>query len=150
MTPIKYLDATFAVAGQLTADDFAALAAEGFKSILANRPDGEDYFQLTAAKAQALATAAGLEFRHLPLRMPDIFEPTTIAATQEAIASLPQPVLAYCRSGTRSAIAWAAAESRTQPVDALIGALGRAGYDVPGLADELQARKLGDPANDHG
>ena len=140
MVRIQQLTPAFAVAGQLEAADFAALAAQGFKSIIANRPDGEGWGQPSASDCEQLATAAGLKFVHLPLRMPDVLEPETATATREAIAALPAPILAFCKSGTRSAIAWAAAAVATEPVETVIAALQQADVQIPGLASELRVR----------
>ena len=140
MTRIIHLDPNFAVAGQLTVADFKELAAQGFKSIISNRPDGEQWGQLSADKVRELAAAAGLTFRHIPLQMPDVLSPETAATTQDALDNLPGPVLAFCKSGTRSAIAWANAARRDQAADTVISALQRAGFNIPGLADELRNR----------
>lgn len=139
MVRIIRLSPTFAVAGQLSASDFPEIAAQGFKSIICNRPDGEQFLQLSTEKSEQMATAAGLSFRALPLLMGNVLDPATSKATQAAIDELPAPVLAYCRSGTRSAMAWAATISKTQPVDTVMGALQQAEFEIPGLADSLRA-----------
>ena len=85
--------------------------------------------------------AAGLQFLHLPLMMSDALDPAAAYATRDAISNLPGPILAYCRSGTRSAVAWAAATSQTEPVATVMSALHKADFDLPGLAEELEARQ---------
>ncbi len=67
-----------------------------------NRPDfegGPD--QPTNAVMQAAATAAGLRYAHLPVS-PALQTPEEIARFAELLAELPKPILAFCRSGTRS------------------------------------------------
>ena len=140
MVRVLSLSPTFAVAGQLAAGDFAILAKNGFKAVIANRPDGEEASQLSAAESEALAAAAGLQFRFLPLRMHDVLEPEAAAATRAAMTELPAPVLAFCKSGTRSAIAWAAASVETEPVESVVAALRTADFEIPGLASELRVR----------
>jgi uncharacterized protein (TIGR01244 family) len=140
MPRFTQLTPDFAVAGELTEANIAELAAAGFKSILANRPDGEAATQLSAARTQELAAAAGMRFHFLPLRMMDVLDPATSAAMRAALSTLPGPVLAFCRSGTRSAIAWAGAAATTQPVENVIATLDRANFPIAGLADELRAR----------
>ncbi|WP_296422909.1 sulfur transferase domain-containing protein [Yoonia sp.] len=71
---IRRIAADFAVSDQLTANDVAQAHSLGFQSIICNRPDGEDVAQ-------------------------PLFE--SIAAA--AYNALPKPVLAYCKTGTRSA-----------------------------------------------
>ncbi len=140
MVRIVQLSPDFAVAPQLSAEDIPELAARGFKSIIANRPDGEQAGQLTSDEAAQLAKDSGLQFRHLPLVMPIVLEEATSDATQALIDTLPKPILAYCRSGTRSAMAWAGAVSRTLPVDEVVGRLQAGGYEAAGLADALKER----------
>jgi sulfide:quinone oxidoreductase len=70
----------------------------------------------------------------------DVFEPVTADATRGALNAMPSPILAFCRSGTRSAIAWAAAAATVAPVEDVIATLERADFAMPGLADELRAR----------
>ena len=140
MTRIVRLSPSFAVAGQLTAADFDEIAAQGFKSVIANRPDGEHPDQLSAAETEQLAMERGMAFRYLPLVMAIVLDPATSAATQAAIDEMPGPVLAFCRSGTRSAMAWAATAAQTQPVDSVIASLKAADFEIAGLAEELKAR----------
>jgi uncharacterized protein (TIGR01244 family) len=142
MARVIYLTPDFAVAGQLTAADIADLVAQGFKSVLGNRPDGEDPSQLSESQSRAAAEAAGLVFQFLPLHMSDVLEPATADATRRALNSMPGPILAFCRSGTRSAIAWAAAATQVAPVESVIQALERADFAIPGIADELRARAV--------
>jgi sulfide:quinone oxidoreductase len=142
MVRVVHLTPEFAVAGELSEADFAGLAAAGFKSILGNRPDGEAPHQLSSARVKELAEAAGLQFQFLPLRMTDVLEPVTADATRAALNAMPAPILAYCKSGTRSAIAWAAAAATVAPVEDVIATLERADFAIPGVADELRARNV--------
>lgn len=140
MVRVIQLTPDFAVAGQLSEADFVEIAAQGFKSILANRPDGEEPTQLSANRSRELALAAGLAFQFLPLRMADVLEPATADATRAALNAMPGPMLAFCRSGTRSAIAWASAAAQVAPVEEVIATLERADFAIAGIADELRAR----------
>jgi hypothetical protein len=47
-------------------------------------------------------------------------------------------VLAHCKSGLRSAIVWAAASARSQPVDCVLAALAAAGFELDFLRDDLE------------
>jgi uncharacterized protein (TIGR01244 family) len=140
MVRVVQLTPEFAVAGELSETDFAELAAAGFKSVLCNRPDGEAISQLTAAHSQKLAEAAGLQFHFLPLHMMDVLEPAMADATRAALDAMPGPVLAYCKSGTRSAFAWAFAASTVAPVEDVIATLERGGFANAGVANELRER----------
>lgn len=96
------LNDSFAVAAQLQPPDMAAVAASGFKSVVNNRPDHEEPGQPTHAAMQAAALAAGLQYVHIPIPSASQTE-ADIAAMNAAVQSLPAPVLAFCRSGARSA-----------------------------------------------
>lgn len=98
---IRTLSRTLSVSPQIDPADVAELAASGFRSIVCNRPDGEEAGQPMAATVAAAAEANGLRFAHIPVVSGAISEGDG-AAMARALANLPVPVLAYCRSGTRS------------------------------------------------
>jgi uncharacterized protein (TIGR01244 family) len=90
------------VAPQLHPEAMAAAADAGFKSVINNRPDfegGPD--QPTNAAIEAAAHAAGLSYVFLPVAS-GYQSPEEIARFAELLATLPKPILAFCRSGTRS------------------------------------------------
>jgi uncharacterized protein (TIGR01244 family) len=100
--PLRQIADTVCVAPQLTPEAMAELARLGFKSVVNNRPDfehGPD--QPTSAAMQAAAEAAGLAYRHLPVDG-GWQSPEQIAAFADLLKTLPQPMLAFCRSGARS------------------------------------------------
>lgn len=100
--PLRQIADTVCVAPQLTPDAMAELARLGFKSVVNNRPDFEhDTDQPTSAAMQAAAEAAGLAYRHLPVDG-GWQSPEQIAEFAELLTTLPQPMLAFCRSGARS------------------------------------------------
>ena len=108
--PMQRLDADVAVAPQLTPDAMAEAAAAGFRSVINNRPDfegGPD--QPTNASIEAAARAAGLEYVWLPVAS-NFQSEAEIARFGELIATMPKPILAFCRSGTRSGRLWQAAK----------------------------------------
>ena len=99
---IQQLGADVCVAPQLEPGAMAWAAQAGFKSVINNRPDfegGPD--QPTSATIEAAALAAGLRYAHLPVS-PAVQTPEQIARFAELLAELPKPLLAFCRSGTRS------------------------------------------------
>lgn len=101
------LSPTFAVAAQITAQDVAILKDMGFKTIINNRPDDEEASQPTAAQIEKAATGQGLAYAHIPVTT--YLSEDNISATHAALQNLPTPILAYCRSGTRSTYLWQAA-----------------------------------------
>jgi uncharacterized protein (TIGR01244 family) len=135
---IRLTDTVF-VAGQIAPADIAAAAAQGFAAIVNNRPDGEDYDQPASAEMETAAAAAGLTYAAIPVdhRGFDREQVTAMAAVLDAATG---PVLAFCRSGTRSANLWALAEaSRGGDADAIIAAAASGRYDVGGLRPTLVA-----------
>lgn len=97
----KAITSSFSVAGQLSLDDLRGAAAQGFKSIICNRPDNEEAGQLNADKVEEAASQLGMEFAHVPAASGAV-KPEDARAMARVMANLPSPILAYCRSGTRS------------------------------------------------
>ena len=100
--PIQRVTEDFCVAPQLTPAAMAEVAAAGFRSVVNNRPDfehGPD--QPTSAEIEAAARAAGLQYVHLPVAG-GYQSPEEIARFAELLATLPRPILAFCRSGARA------------------------------------------------
>jgi uncharacterized protein (TIGR01244 family) len=100
---IRPITPEFAVAPQLGPDDMAAVAAAGYKSVIINRPDfegGAD--QPTAAAVSQAALSAGLQVEYQPV-VGSAMTMADAARFAELLKTLPGPVLAYCRSGTRCA-----------------------------------------------
>lgn len=96
------LSPTFAIAPQLAAADMAGLAAAGFRSVINNRPDMEGGpGQPASADIEAAARAAGLEYVYLPVNGANI-QQGDVDRFASLLESLPQPTLAFCRSGARS------------------------------------------------
>jgi len=126
----RKLDETISVAGQISQEDVAAAAAQGFTFVINNRPDDEQPGQPSGAELADAAEAAGLGYRAIPITHAG-FSEQQVAAMQEALAAAPGPVLAFCRSGTRSTLVWALARSRMgDDADALSAKAEAAGYDL--------------------
>ena len=139
MAEFRSLSPDFAVASRhLRAEDIARAAAEGFKLIVCNRPDNEEPGQPSEAEIKAAATAAGLGFRSLPYKGQT--PPGIVAETALMLDETNGPVLAYCRTGTRSTMAWALAQalSGTQPPDDIIASAAKAGYDLSGARGVIE------------
>lgn len=136
MTDIRKVTDDFSVAPQITEDDMETIAAAGFKTIIANRPDGEGGPDQPAMGAiRAKAESLGIAFRALPFSGGPSSE---IADRQgELIAESPKPVLAYCRTGTRSITAWALSQASEGSASDVISAAAQAGYDLEGLRAQL-------------
>ncbi|MEM6534139.1 MAG: TIGR01244 family sulfur transferase [Pseudomonadota bacterium] len=132
MAEIRKVTDGFSVAPQITEEDLEAIADAGYKTVMANRPDGEggvDQPRMGAIRAKA--EALGLTFVAIPFSgapTPDILE-----RVSAALAEAPAPVLAYCRTGTRSITAWALTHAGQGAGDDIVAAAAEAGYDLEGL-----------------
>ena len=111
---LQQVGADVCVAGQLDPAAMSAVAAHGFRSVVNNRPDfegGPD--QPTNAAIAAAARAAGLSYVYLPVA-PGYQSPEEIARFAHLLATLPRPLLAFCRSGARSGRLYMAAVALAQ------------------------------------
>ncbi len=135
---IIFLTPQFAVTGALRPQDFATVAAKGFRSVLSNLPDGESSQHPSSAEEARLAVGANLGFRHVPATKSEVLSDRVVEGVNYALAELEGPVLGHCASGLRSAIAWAAAAARSQPAECVVATLKDAGFDLSAIRDELE------------
>ncbi len=131
--PLAELAAGLCATGKLDQTDIEALAASGVKTIINNRPDGEDPGQLPAADARRLAEARGIAYHHIPVTAATLSR-ADVDAFATVLASAPKPIVAHCRSGTRSTLLWALARLRegAEP-QALIAEAARHGIEIAAL-----------------
>ena len=139
----KLTDTVYA-SPQIGLDDVADAKALGIGLIVNNRPEGESDDQTPGAEIAAAAQAAGIAYVAIPVTHAGFSEPQ-VAAMREALDRAgDSPVLAYCRSGTRSTLLWALAEASAGADPAMLAeAAAGAGYDlapVAPLLDMLAAR----------
>ena len=120
-------------AGRLDRLDIEALAAEGARTIINNRPDGEDPGQLPAAEARRIAEAHGIAYHHIPITAATLSR-ADVDAFAVALRDATAPVVAHCRSGTRSTLLWALTRMR-EGADSLslIAEAAQHSIDIAGL-----------------
>ena len=132
MADIRQVTDYFSVAPQISEADIDEIAAAGFKTVIANRPDGEGGVdQPRMGSIRARAEEKGLTFVALPFSGAPT--PEIIERMQSILAEAPAPALAYCRTGTRSITAWALTHGGRGQSDEIIDAAAAAGYDLSGL-----------------
>lgn len=140
---IRKVDDSISVAPQISVEDVAAIKAAGFTAIVNNRPDDEEAGQIPGDAIRAAAEAAGLRYTAIPITHAGFSYPQ-IAAMADVLAAADGPVLAFCRSGTRSCNLWALAQAKNgADADALIAKGAGAGYNLDGLRpllDQLKAQ----------
>lgn len=133
MSEFRHVTDDISVSPQISVADVEEAARQGFKTIINNRPEGESPDQPPGGEIEAAAAAAGLAYFHIPVRGGPT--PEQVETTARVFADAQKPVLAFCRSGTRSIVTWSLAEVTTgaRSRDELVG-LGRAaGYDLSGV-----------------
>ena len=139
----RALDDTIMVAPQIGTDAVAAALAQGVSLIINNRPEGESEDQTPGADIEAAARAAGMDYVAIPVTHSG-FSEAQVKAMADALDTAKGPVLAYCRSGTRSTLLWALAEASTGEHPAVLAEkAAAAGYDlapVATLMDILRAK----------
>lgn len=136
---IRTIDSKVSVAPQILPEQMADIAAAGFVAIVNNRPDDEEPGQPSGAAIQAAAEAAGLAYTAIPVTHAG-FGHGQLDAMRAALDAADGPVLAYCRSGTRSCNLWALAEAKAGGDSAeLVEKAAGAGYDLSGIRPTLDA-----------
>ncbi|MCW3846724.1 TIGR01244 family sulfur transferase [Sphingomonas sp. LB-2] len=138
MTDIRRIDDRISVAPQISPEDVAEIAARGFAVIVNNRPDGEETGQPDSDAIGAAARAAGLAYYTIPV-VPAGFHQSNVESMAGVMAEAKGPVLAYCRSGTRSCNLWALAEaSKGGDPETLVQKGAGAGYDLSAMRPVLE------------
>ncbi|MBE1288698.1 MAG: TIGR01244 family phosphatase [Rhodobacteraceae bacterium] len=133
---IKTINAEISVAPQITPDEVQKLADQGFRALICNRPDGEAADQPNFSEIEAAAKKAGLEIRNLPIVSGKVSDQDA-ADFGAAMQELPRPILAYCRTGTRSATLWSLSQANRMSVADILAATKAAGYDMGGVVRRI-------------
>jgi len=131
---IRRLDDRTSVSGQIRPEEVAGLAEQGVTLVINNRPDGEEPDQPPAAAIEAAAAAAGIAYRHVPIIRG--IGPADVEAMGDALrAAGDGQALAFCRSGNRSALAWALAMREDgASAEEIARKVTAAGFDVTPIA----------------
>lgn len=133
MSQFRRVTDQLSVSPQISVADVDEAARAGFRTIVNNRPDGEEPSQPSGHEIEAAAQAAGLAYYHIPVRGGPT--PEQVETTGKVFAQAHGPVLAFCRSGTRSIVAWSLSQalSGARSREELIGLGRQAGYDLSGV-----------------
>jgi uncharacterized protein (TIGR01244 family) len=141
MTKLIQLSPALAVAGALTPEDFVAAAQLGFKTIINNRPDGEEVGQLSHRQEAELASAVGVDYLFVPAAKHEVLDDHVLASFADALANCEGPILLHCRSGLRSTIMWAALSVEAgAPVEQILATAKAAGFDLEAVRGEIADR----------
>lgn len=128
----------FNVSPQISVEDVPALKSAGITLVICNRPDAEVPASHQADAIRDAVTAQGMTFVYLPI-VPQGVTMETVSEMGTLLEAPAGPVLAYCRSGTRSTTAWALSQAGRVETDAIIEMAGKAGYPLEGMRQTIDA-----------
>ncbi len=143
MTDFRTINDDFMASPQITLDDVAKAKSLGVTLIINNRPDDEEPGQIDGAEIAAAADAAGIAYRAIPVTHAG-FGQGQVDAMADALAASEGPVLAYCRSGTRSTLLWALARAQQGANPSVIASQAAGGgYDVSPIRQMIEMLSAG-------
>ena len=132
----KQLTDNLSVTGNVQLADLPTIA-QSYRTLINNRPDGEQEGQPTSDELKAAAEALGLHYVHLPVVRGQI-EDRQVAGFGAALDEAPKPALAFCGTGTRSCSLWALSNAGKRAPAKLLTTAAKAGYDLTSLTPRLQ------------
>jgi uncharacterized protein (TIGR01244 family) len=137
----RKIDDSISVSPQISVEDVRAAADQGFTMIINNRPEQEEPGQPSGEEIREAARAAGLAYVAIPITHGG-FSANQVDAMRDALENAGGPVLAYCRSGTRSTFVWALAKGADgEDAEVLVKKAAQAGYDISPIKPLLGARQ---------
>ena len=136
---IRQVNENMSLSPQIEPADVPDLAAAGYKTIINNRPDDEEAGQPSGDAIAEAAAVAALSYHAIPVTHAG-FSHTQLDAMADALTGASGPVLAYCRSGTRSCNLWALAAAKAgRNPELLVAQAADAGYDLTAIRPMLDA-----------
>lgn len=134
----KKLDDDLSVLPQIDPKDVATMAGLGFKTLVNNRPDGEEPQQPASQTMADAAREAGMNYVAQPV-VSGAITLADVAEFREKLDGAEKPVLAFCRSGTRCTMLWAMSQAGRLPTEEIIQRASMAGYNLDGMRHQLEA-----------
>jgi sulfide:quinone oxidoreductase len=125
------------ISDQITLEEVSELAHQGIKTLICNRPDGEEPNQLAASQIQAAALEMGMKFINIPVPGRVIPE-NSLNEFIEALKNTDDKIHAYCRTGTRCSIFWGLKEAKQKSVNEVLGEAQSLGFDLSAVTDQLE------------
>ncbi|NNE58446.1 MAG: TIGR01244 family phosphatase [Hellea sp.] len=135
---MKQLTDKLFVSGQIKEDDFDAIMKAGITTIINNRPDGETMCQPKSADLAAKAAKCDIAYYDIPVSGGQV-APGQKDEFGEILENAQGPVLAFCRTGTRSSMLWAMSQVYNLSTEEIMHTTQNAGYDFAGYAPMLNA-----------
>lgn len=139
MSDFRRLSETVYASPQIAVEDVETASGLGVTLVINNRPEGESEDQTPGSAIEETTRAHGMDYVAIPVTMQTLSH-EDVAAMRAALDGTGGPVLAYCRSGTRSTLLWALAEAQGgRDPDAIAEAAAAAGYDVSPVRQAMEA-----------
>lgn len=133
---LKQVNPEFWVADQITAQDIELIAARGIKTVFCNRPDGEGSDQPNVIEIEQALKPYGIQIQYLPVVSGKVTDEQAEEFKQLYLQAQ-KPLLAYCRSGTRSITLWALSQVADQTLDQMLLTAKTLGYDLQGVVPRI-------------
>lgn len=134
---IKPLDERLSVTAQPGYDDIEALAKEGYRTIICNRPPNETEDQPDLKALKDKAESLGMVWHEIPVK-PGDYSSRDIEAFSEVLEASPAPIIGFCRTGKRVSHLWAYSQTPECPIEDLMKAAEAAGHDLEPLKTDLE------------
>lgn len=138
---IRSIAPNFAVSPQIAPADVGAAVAGGYRIIVSCRPDHEAADQPTSKELSDAAKVQQSTYHAIAISAVELISQSQIQQFRALMKSETQPILGFCRTGTRAAMLWALAVVNDLGVDNVISAANAAGYDLSGYRSMLEERR---------
>lgn len=132
------IDDKLSISEQITEQDVKQLADLGVKTIICNRPDGEEPNQISCQAIKDAAEQNGIQFVHIPVSGRDI----PMQSLNEFIACIEasnEKIHAYCRTGTRCSIFWGLSQARDMPAELVLEKAQAKGFNLTPVKTQLES-----------
>jgi len=137
---LKQLTSNHFVSDQLLEENFEALASQGIKSIINNRPDAESPDHPDSQTLERLAKSAGLAYVYAPITTQTLTA-DELTTNRQAFDKLDKPICAFCRTGARAAITWGLLSTADSKTTFIIETVAKANLPIAALLKQLSCKK---------
>jgi len=138
------LSSDFSASQDISELSLKLFKAKGYRSLINLRTEDETDRQLSSTQAESICHSLNLCYRHFPIHGFEVTDLGVTAKFSDLIITLPKPIVAYCRAGTRAVYLWASVQAITgdlslRSVEKIIDS---AGFDYSAVSDELETLRL--------
>lgn len=135
---IKHIEDNFSISEQITLEDIQTLANMEVKTLICNRPEGEEPNQLTSQQLNEETSKHGIKFIHIPSPGREI-PAESLSLFIETFTKSEGKIHAYCRTGTRSSIFWGLTLATQMTSEEVINKGNSVGVNLSGVEQQLKA-----------